>query len=139
MSILAEIKAIQPTKTDLKKFGLTIGTVLALLGGLLFWKDKPYYVWFLGGSGFFVLMGLVLPPILWPIYKFWMGLATVLGMIMTSLILSILFFFAITPMSIIAKIAGKDFLDRKFEKERESYWIRRSPKPFKKEDCEKQF
>ncbi len=137
--LLDEIKAIKSGKTELRKFGITLGIVFGLLGGLFLWREKSYYFYLFILSAFFLFFGLVLPVLLKPIHKIWMGLALVLGSIMTRVILSVLFYLVITPLGLISKLSGKDFLDLKFDKSASSYWIQRKKITFEKSNYEKQF
>lgn len=57
----------------------------------------------------------------------------------TRILLSFIYFLIFTPFRIVSIILGKDFLDRKIEKDIESYWQKREIKPFKKELYKKQF
>ena len=71
------------------------------------------------------MAALLMPRILLPFQKIWMTIAIILGWIMTRVILSVLFFVIVTPISLIAKIAGKHFLDVKWDRSQQSYWNRR--------------
>ena len=73
------------------------------------------------------------------IYDYWMLFAKALGWVNTRILLSLMYFVIFTPFRIISIIIGKDFLDRKIEKDRESYWQRREVKIFKKELYRRQF
>ena len=137
--LLSEIKNIKSGKAELRKFGITLGIVFGLLGGLFLWRDKPCYFYLFLLSVFFLFFGLVLPAFLKPIHKIWMGLALVLGSIMTRVILSVLFYLVITPLGLISRLSGKDFLDLKFNKSASSYWIQRKKVIFEKANYEKQF
>jgi len=137
--LIEEIKNIKSGKSELRKFGITIGIVLGLLAGLLWWKEKDYYATFIILSTAFILIGLLLPILLKPIQKAWMTLAIVLGWLMTRVILCVLFYVVFTFIGLIAKIFGKQFLDLRMDNPKKSYWIYRKPKEFKKSDYEKQF
>ena len=65
--------------------------------------------------------------------------AKALGWVNTRILLSLMYFVIFTPFRIVSIVIGKDFLDRKIEKVRESYWNKREIKPFKKELYERQF
>ena len=80
-----------------------------------------------------------MPAFLKPIHKIWMGFALILGSIMTRVILSVLFYLVITPISLISRLSGKDFLDLKIDKSIVSYWIQREKIIFEKANYEKQF
>ena len=138
--IIEEIKNIKSSKKDLRKFGITMGAVFAVIGGLLWWRHKDYYSYFLGLSAMYFFFGLVIPSILKPIHKFWMGLAVLMSWVMTRVILCILFYLGITPIGFLARLFGKDFLGLKFNKNNtNTYWIPKEGRIFKKTDYEKQF
>jgi hypothetical protein len=62
-----------------------------------------------------------------------------LGWVNTRILLSLIYFVIFTLFRIISIIFGKDLLDRKIEKGRESYWQKKEIKPFKKELYKRQF
>jgi hypothetical protein len=137
--ILTEIKSIKESQADLKKFGLTIGIVLMLLTALLFWLGKSSYP-FWGIIGLiFILSAFLFPLILRPFNKIWMSLAIILGWIMTRVILSILFYFALTSLRFIALIFNKRFLNLKIDHSADTYWEKREKKPFDPLTYERQF
>ncbi len=137
--MLDEIKNINSSKAELKKFGATIGIVLIIVAAILFFYKNDLFYYFAGGGLLLILLGFIAPIVLLPLQKAWMTLAVVLGFFMTRIILSILFYLVITPIGLTAKLFGKDFLDRKIEKERKSYWHYRERKPYEKIETERQF
>ncbi len=137
--LLQEIKSIKSRKSELRKFGITLGIVFGILGALFWWRHKPYFYYLLFASIFFAFFGLLLPGILKPIHKVWMGLALILGYIMTRVILSVLFYLVITPISIICRLLGKDVLSLKIDKAKKSYWIKRKKSIINKSRYEKQY
>lgn len=137
--IIDEIKAIQSSRSDLKKFGLSVGIVLALIGLILLFKNRSSYVYFLLASAILIIPALTFPSVLKPLQKLWMGLAIVLGWISTRVILSLLYYLVLTPIGIFMRLSGKDLLDIKIQKERQSYWNYRELKQYDPADSEKQF
>lgn len=137
--ILEEIKNIKETKKDLRKFGLTVGIVIALIGGLLFYYDRASYYYFWLAALLLVIPAIVSPQVLRPLNKIWMSLAIILGWFMTRVILSILYYLILTPIGFIARIFGKEFLDLKWKRKQDSYWINRDKKIPEKIDYERQF
>lgn len=137
MSLWKEINEIPNTRHDLKKFGLTLGIFFGLVAGLMLWRDQENYLYFLGVAGFFVFFGLVLPNTLKLIHKIWMGLAFVMGWVMSRVILTVLFFLAITPIGLLLRISGKDLLDLKCKIKKDSYWNDHENRA--KEDYDNQF
>ncbi|MFZ0456286.1 MAG: SxtJ family membrane protein [Ignavibacteriaceae bacterium] len=137
--IIEEIKNIKEAEKDLKKFGITVGTVLILVAAILFWKQKDGYIYFGIIGILLVLAGLIKPLILKLLNKAWMILAILMGWVMTRVILIILFYIVVTPTAFIAKIFKKSFLDLKIDKSRNTYWEIRKKKQLQPEDYEKQF
>ncbi len=137
--ISEEIKNIKESPNDLRKFGLTVGSVLILLTIPLFWKHNGLYFYF-GIIGLFLLLaGLIFPKILKPVNKVWMSIAILLGWVSTRLILIILFFIILTPISYLSKLFSKGFLNSGIDYNKESYWETRDKKKLSHTDYEKQF
>ena len=137
--IIEEIKKIKSEKKDLRQFGITMGIVLALLGGLLLWREKDYYFYFLMLSIAFFFIGLALPVLLKPIHKIWMTLAILMGWVVTRVIMIALFYLVVTPIGLLTRLCGKDFLNIKSEKNVNSYWIPRKTIKADKKKYENQF
>ena len=137
--MLEEIKNIKSEKSDLRKFGITIGVILLIIAGFLFWKEKESFQILLTFGVTLCILGIAIPIILKPIYWVWMIFATILGWIMTRVILSLLFYIIFTPIGLILRFFGKQFLELRWDKSKESYWNFRTNEHLKKENYEKQF
>ena len=134
-----EIKNIKEDNSTLRKFGLTVGTVLFVAGIVLYLTGKSSS-FVIGGIGvLLILFGLILPTLLKPLNKIWMILAVILGWFMSRLILFILFYIVITPIGFFLKLMGKDFLNRKIDNNSQTYWETREKKITEKIDYERQF
>ena len=120
--LIEEIKAIKSRKKDLRNFGLSVGGVLFLLGWILFWYSRPAHPYFIGVGAVLIILGLLLPRVLLPLQKVWMGFAVVMGMIMTRVILAILFFVAFTFIGLLMRLIGKKLLDTELDAAAPSYW-----------------
>jgi hypothetical protein len=137
--LLNEIKSIKATTKEARKFGLTIGIFLLVIAGLLFWKQRPSFSSFAYAGAAFALLGLLVPILLKPVYKVWMSFAVVMGFVMTRVILTVLFFGLFTPVSLVAKLLGKDLLDERWDKKAETYWVKRPATPFDPRAAENMF
>ena len=137
--MLEEIKHIKTGKKDLRSFGVTIGIILLLVAGFLFYREKESFQTFLYIAGVFIGLALILPSMLKPIYIVWMTFAVILGWFMTRVILSLLFYVIITPIGLVLRIFGKDFLDLKKQAVQGSYWNQRDSNFEKNQNYEKQF
>ena len=137
--IREEIKNIRVNDGELRKFGIIMGVILGLLGGVLLWRGKDSSPYFLIFSLFFVVSGFFIPKILQPVYKVWMAFGIVVGWIMTRVILTALFYLVFTPIGLTARLFGKNFLSRRFDKDSQSYWLPKGKRTFEKERYENQF
>lgn len=139
MSIREELKKIKCGKKELREFGVTMGAVLAIIAGVVWLKTRNVNLIVLGAGAAFAAFGLVAPLILKPLYQIWMPFAVLVGWVMTRVILTAAFYVILTPLSLIARLFGANFLDMKRSKDKASYWIQRGQLPFDKTRYEKQF
>jgi len=137
--IIEEIKNIKSGKRELRQFGITIGFVLGFLGSWFLWRDKEGGSLLLIIATLFLLLGIILPNLLKPLHKLWMTLAVLLGWLMTRIILIVLFYLVVTPIGLLAKLSGKDFLNRKFNRDAQTYWMPRKAATPDKRNYENQF
>ena len=123
--IREELKHLSTAPKDLRKFGLLVGAVFGLIVAWCWWRGKSFYPYFLVPSLPLLGLGLIWPKSLkWP-YIAWMSLALFLGFIVSTIILTVFYFVVLTPVGLLARISGKDFLSRRFQPEVESYWMDR--------------
>lgn len=115
-----EISAIDASSLKLRQFGLFVGGILAVVG-LFMYSGDASSVWLFIGGALFVL-GVVAPSVLRYPYYVWMALAAVLGLIVAPVILSILFYFVLTPIGLLQRLFGTDPLARRYEPDAASYW-----------------
>ena len=137
--IIEEIKSIKSGKRELRQFGITISIVLGLLGLLFLWREKEWFSYLLIVSIVFLSIGLVLPLLLKPVHKIWMVLALLIGWLVTGVIIIVLFYLVVTPIGLLARLFGKDFLDTKIDRDVNSYWIPRNTVKFERSKHERQF
>ncbi len=134
-----EIKDIQTDSKTLRKFGFVLTGFLAIIGGFSLWKSGNLYPYLFSAAGVVLSVSLVLPKALNIIYYPWMVMATIIGWVMTRLILTVVFFGALTPISLLMQILGKDLLNEKIDPAAASYWIQRKQRMASKTDFERQF
>ena len=133
------ISEIKTTKKEIRNFGILIGSILLIIGAILLWKNNINYPIFMTIGIVLLVSGLVIPIILKPIYFLWMVFASILGWIMTRAILSLLFFIILTPIGLVPRLFGKQFLELKWKKSKNSYWNYRTTEKLNKGNYEKQF
>jgi len=126
-------------KNDLRKFGITMGVSFLIVVLLLTIRHKPNLLPLFSISIIFFISAFMLPALLKPIYILWMRLAFILGWINTRLILSILFYLVFTPIGLVMRLFRVDLLDRKIDKNKESYWRKKEKSGFSPLNYERQF
>jgi hypothetical protein len=116
----------QPTtdnRRELRKFGLLVGGIFALLFGLLlpWWlhRPRPLWPWCLAVPLFF--FALVAPLWLKIPHRLWTLLGEGLHWVNTRIVLSLLFFAVFTPIGLLLRLFGRDPLSRGFEGECATY------------------
>lgn len=134
-----EIKNIKTGKKDIRSFGVTIGIILLIVAGFLFYKEKESFQLFIYIAGSFISLGFLVPIILKPIYLVWMIFAVILGWFMTRVILSLLFYLVVTPIGLVLRLLGKDLLELKKQEVQGSYWNFRDSRKEQNQNYEKQF
>lgn len=85
-------------------------TILVLVLALLVWyraSRHPVLLWI---AGALVIIGLLAPPAARVIHAAWMKLSIVMGTIMSTLILTIIFFIVILPLGTFSRLFGKNEL-----------------------------
>ena len=138
MNLWTEIRDIKSGKKELREFGMVMALFFAILGGLALWRHKEPWAWFLiaapvGVFAFLKPEALKIPQ------RVWMTLALLIGWVMTRVILSILFYGALTPIGLIARLSGKKFLNLSWRTGEPSYWVPRTDETPVKEKAERQF
>lgn len=137
--IRQELQSLPCARRDLRNFGLLVGGILLALAAWCFYRGKaaaPYLL--VCGAPLFVL-GLIAPPALRRIYLAWMAMALVLGIIVSTILLTVFYFLVMTPIGWIARAAGHDFMHRRFDRNAPSYWSRRPPSELNPQHLEQQF
>lgn len=93
---------------ELRKFALTMFFALGILGAILVWRKGDIGFMLLGIGSAGLLMAWVQPRVLKPMYKYWMKLAVVLGLVSSHVILALLYYLMFTPVGLVMRVLGKN-------------------------------
>ena len=116
-------------KDDLRKFAFIWAIIFIIIGIFPLIKHNDIRVWPIIVSLIFVAIALLKPEILTSFYKVWIKIGEFIGGIISKIIMFILYFGLFTPVSLFLKIIGKDLLNKKVDKSKNSYWIDRQTQP----------
>ncbi len=112
---------------SLRRYGITMAVVLALLGGASMLIGR--HTW-RGGALLVVAVAFLLPALLRPqsltgVRAAWMALALGIGWWISRLLLLLSFVLLVTPIALIMKLVRRDPMARKWDPEAPTYWMDR--------------
>ena len=108
-----------------RSFGLVFFVVFLLISIYPLLHGQNLRFWSLIVAIIFLALGLLNSKILTPLNKIWFKFGLLLGRIVSPVIMSIIFFFVVTPISFVMKILGKDILNLKLNNNN-TYWVEKS-------------
>ena len=111
-------------KSSEKSFGILFFIVFFLITIWFFLEDGKVAFWALALAFIFLFLAFFKKELLKPLNFAWIKLGEILGKIIAPLVMVLIFFFILTPLSFIIRIFGKDLLKLKLLKDN-SYWIKR--------------
>ena len=113
----------KPNARELRLFGVTMLIGCGLIGVVFQFVFKVQNValfWYIFG-GVVGLLGLTGTKVAMPGYWAWMGVAFVMGNIMSRVIIALVFYLVVTPMGLVRRLFGHDDLHLRKTKS-DSYW-----------------
>ena len=108
-----------------RSFGIIFFIVFLIIGLWPLKNSGNPNLYIISISGIFLVLGILNSKILSPFNKAWIKLGELLGKIIAPIVMALVYFVVLTPISLIVRISGKDLLELKFLKKRETYWIKR--------------
>jgi hypothetical protein len=128
-----------PKQSSDRFFGITFFFVFLLIALWPLLSQNPMRPLALGIALAFLAVALAVPAWLAPLNRLWLKFGELLHRIVSPVILGIMFFGVITPVGWLMRLAGKDILSLKFNREASSYWVRREPPGPEKSSLKRQF
>ena len=116
-----------------KSFGIVFFIVFLLISIYPLSKGNDVRVWSLIISLIFLILGSINSYILTPFNKLWFKFGILLGGVVSPIVMGVVFFLVITPISLLLKLLGKDVLNLK-QNNSKSYWIDKSGPKSKMKD-----
>lgn len=101
---------MKPTRRDLRSFGLLWMAVIGGYFGLIspFIHKEPFPLWPWLAAAVLAVVSVIFFPLLTVPYRLWMRIAQILGFVNLRVILGLVFFVLITPISLIMRTFGYD-------------------------------
>ena len=118
---------MKPKSTN-KSFGLLFFVVFLILGLWPLKNGENLNYFFILISLIFFILGIINSSLLTPLNRLWVKFGEILGLIIAPIVMAIVYFIILTPVSLIVRLFGKDLLGINFKKNLNSYWIERKKK-----------
>ncbi len=112
-------------KSSNKSFGILFFIVFLGLGLWPITNANNPNIYLIIISVIFLILGLLNSKILSPFNSAWIRFGELLGKIIAPVVMAIIYFVILTPISIMVRLFGKDLLGLKFTKQIKTYWIKR--------------
>ena len=120
MSLKSKIKM-----SSNRNFGLVFFIVFLILGFWPITNGEGIRIWLVVISLIFLVLGMMKSKLLTPLNKLWFKFGMILGAIVAPVVMGAVFFLVVTPIGIVMKTMGKDLINKKYNKKKETYWITR--------------
>ena len=95
--------------------------------------------WALGVAAVFAALAFMWTALLAPLNRLWLKLGLVLYKVVNPIVLGLLFYVTVTPISLLMRVLGKDPLRLRRDPDAASYWIERTPPGPAPESMKNQF
>lgn len=118
---------LQPKPVSELHLALLFALVFAVIGLYPLIAGQSARIWSIAIAAAFLLAGFLKPALLRPLNLLWFRLGLLLHAVISPVIMALIYYGTFLPTNLALKIFRKDPMQRKFDPDRESYWIRRDP------------
>ena len=108
-----------------RNFGLVFFIVFLIVSTWPLTNEEQVRIWSAIISAVFLILGLINSKFLSPLNRLWFKFGIILGAIVAPIVMGFIFFLVVTPIGLVMRIMGRDILNKKYDKKRETYWIKR--------------
>ena len=108
-----------------RSFGLLFSVVFLVIAFWPLTKKSEINLYLISIALIFLVLGLLNSKILSPLNKAWIKLGEILGRIVAPVVMAIVYFIILTPISLLVRLFGKDLIGMKFSNDIKSYWVKR--------------
>ena len=109
-----------------RSFGIVLFIFFLIVSIYPLIKGGEIRIWSLFIALIFLILGIINSKLLTPLNKIWFRFGILLGNFVSPIIMGIVFFIVVTPVSLILRLLGKDVLSLKKNNKKRTYWIDKS-------------
>ena len=108
---------------SLKSFGIVFFFVFVIIALYPLLNENSIRVWSLIVSFIFLFLGMLNSPLLKPLNLIWFKFGLFLGQFIAPIVMSIVYFMVVFPTFLLLKIFKRNYLNIKYERNMNSYWL----------------
>ena len=105
-----------------KSFGIVFSILFLILGVFPFIFGSDWRLWSLLVSCVLIIVTFFRPKFLSIPSKLWLKTGSVLGAVISPVVMSLIYFLVFTPIGLFMRLRGIDILKKKLDKNADSYW-----------------
>ena len=112
-------------KSSNRSFGILFFLVFLGFGLWPLTKEMSPNIYLIIISVIFLILGLLNSKLLSPLNNLWIKFGEILGKVIAPIVMAVVYFLILTPISLLVRLFGKDLIGMKFNNNVKSYWIKR--------------
>ena len=112
-------------KSSNRSFGILFFLVFIGFGLWPLTKEMSPNIYLIIISVIFLILGLLNSKLLSPLNNLWIKFGEILGKVIAPIVMAVVYFLILTPISLLVRLFGKDLIEIKFNNNVKSYWIKR--------------
>ncbi len=112
-------------KSSNRSFGILFFLVFLGFGLWPLTKEMSPNIYLIIISAIFLILGLLNSKLLSPLNNLWIKFGEILGKVIAPIVMAVVYFLILTPISLLVRLFGKDLIEMKFNNNVKSYWIKR--------------
>ena len=107
-----------------RSFGIVFFVVFIIVSLYPLLNDQNIRIWSLIVSFIFLFLGMINSILLIPLNALWFKLGLFLGKYIAPIVMGIIYFAVVFPTFLLLKLFKNNYLNIKYEKNKNSYWIK---------------
>ena len=112
-------------KSSNRSFGILFFLVFLGFGLWPLTKEMSPNIYLIIISVIFLILALLNSKLLSPLNNLWIKFGEILGKVIAPIVMAVVYFLILTPISLLVRLFGKDLIKMKFNNNIKSYWIKR--------------
>ena len=108
---------------SIKSFGIVFFLFFLIIALYPVLNNHSIRIWSLIVSFIFLFLGIVKSPILKPLNFIWFKFGLFLGKFIAPIVMGIVYFVIVFPTFLLLKLFKRNYLNIKYERNKNSYWI----------------